>query len=348
MSTGLILLPFQTILSTKLFALRHRALIRIKVGASQTVRMLIWRNEDCRLVPRLLVHAMGGRRSKATGANKMAFKTLLTVTGPELGDRDLRVAADLCSEINAHLSVLVVALAAPPPVGEYAAMVSDVWLTERREGLKNLQERTTAVSKFLGQSALSSDLSSEYQESAWADDAIGRRARYADLTVVGPEMLARETLKDKVVEGSLFLSGKPLLLVPEGSRPTLKPKRVMIAWDSRLEASRAVREALEILARAEEVRIVLVDPAEGESGQGSEPGADVATYLARHGAKVTVDRLPSQGKTVAAMLRQHAVDTAAELLVIGAYGHSRLRERIFGGVTKSMLESATLPILMAR
>jgi nucleotide-binding universal stress UspA family protein len=204
------------------------------------------------------------------------------------------------------------------------------------------------VSKFLGQSALSSDLSSEYQESAWADDAIGRRARYADLTVVGPEMLAREMLKDKVVEGALFSSGKPLLLVPEGSRPTLKPKRVMIAWDSRLEASRAVREALEILARAEEVRIVLVDPAEGESGQGSEPGADVATYLARHGAKVTVDRLPSQGKTVAAMLRQHAVDTAAELLVIGAYGHSRLRERIFGGVTKSMLESATLPILMAR
>ena len=171
----------------------------------------------------------------------MAFKTLLTVTGLELGDRDLRVAADLCDQINAHLSVLVVALAAPPPVGEYAAMVSDVWLAERREDLKNLQERTTAVSKFLGQSAHSSDLSSEYQEIAWADDAIGRRARYADLTVVGPEMLARETLKDKVIEGALFSSGKPLLLVPEGSRPTLKPKHVMIAWDSRIEASRAVR-----------------------------------------------------------------------------------------------------------
>ena len=200
----------------------------------------------------------------------------------------------------------------------------------------------------MGRVALSSDLSSEYQEVAWADDAIGRRARYADLTVVGPEMLARETLKDKVIEGALFSSGKPLLLVPEGSRPTLKPKRVMIAWDSRIEASRAVRESLEILTRAEEVRVVLVDPAEGESGHGAEPGADVATYLARHGAKVTVDRLPSQGKTVASVLRQHAVDTAAELLVMGAYGHSRLRERIFGGVTKSMLDSATLPILMAR
>ena len=278
----------------------------------------------------------------------MAFKTLLTVTGSELSDRDLRVAADLCDQIDAHLSVLVVALAAPPPVGEYAAMVSDVWLEQRQEDMKELQARTTAVSKFLAEVALSSDLSSEYQEIAWADEAIGRRARYADLTVVGPEMLARETLKDKVIEGALFSSGKPLLLVPEGSRPTLKPSRVMIAWDSRIEASRAVRESLEILTRAEEVRIVLVDPAEGESGHGAEPGADVATYLARHGAKVTVDRLPSQGKTIASVLRQHAVDTAAELLVMGAYGHSRLRERIFGGVTKSMLDSPPLPILMAR
>ena len=143
----------------------------------------------------------------------MAFKTLLTVTGSEFSDRDLRVAADLCDQIDAHLSVLVVALAAPPPVGEYAAMVSDVWLEQRQEDMKELQARTTAVSKFLAESALSSDLSSEYKDVAWTDEAIGRRARYADLTVVGPEMLARETLKDKVIEGALFSSGKPLLLV---------------------------------------------------------------------------------------------------------------------------------------
>ena len=279
----------------------------------------------------------------------MAFKTLLTVTGSDLGDRDLRVAADLCEQIDAHLSVLVVALAAPPPVGEYAAMVSDVWLEQRQEDIKELQARTTAVSKFLAEVALSSDLSSEYQEIAWTDEAIGRRARYADLTVVGPEMLARETLKDKVIEGALFSSGKPLLLVPEGSRPTLKPKprhdRVGFSA-SKLRGPYASH--WKFSPRAEEVRIALVDPAEGESGHGAEPGADVATYLARHGVKVTVDRVPSQGKTIASVLRQHAVDTAAELLVMGAYGHSRLRERIFGGVTKSMLDSPPLPILMAR
>ena len=96
------------------------------------------------------------------------------------------------------------------------------------------------------------------------------------------------------------------------------------------------------------MRIALIDPAEGESGHGAEPGADVAAYLARHGVKVTVDRVPRQGKSVASMLRQHAVDTTAELLVMGGYGHSRLRERIFGGVTKSMLDRPPLPIFMAR
>jgi nucleotide-binding universal stress UspA family protein len=139
-----------------------------------------------------------------------------------------------------------------------------------------------------------------------------------------------------------------MLLVPDGSRPTLKPKRVIIAWDSRLEASRAVRESLEILVAADEVRVALVDPVERENGHGAEPGADIAAYLARHGAKVTVDRLPSQDRSVAEVLNRHALDCAAELLVMGAYGHSRLRERILGGTTRSVLAKPRLPVLMAR
>lgn len=211
-----------------------------------------------------------------------------------------------------------------------------------------MKERTAAVSAFLAGSGLSTDVTSEYPEIAWADETVGRRARYADLTVLGPRLLADETLKEKVLEGALFSSGKPLLLVPEGSQPRLKPKRVLVAWDSRIEASRAMRESLEMLAGANEVRLVLVDPVEGANYHGAEPGADAAAYLARHGVKVTVDRLPSSNHTVAEVLRRHAVDTSVELMVMGAYGHSRLRERIFGGVTKSMLENQSLPILMAR
>ena len=278
----------------------------------------------------------------------MAFKTLLAVTGPDLGDGDLKLAIALCEEIEAHLAVLVVALAAPPPIGEYAAVVSDAWLQERQADMDMLQKRTAVVAALLASSPVSSDVSSEYPEEAGADDVIGRRARYADVTLLGPELLSRGILKSKAIEGALFSSGKPLLLVPEGSAPTLKPKRIMVAWDSRIEASNAVARSLDLLSAADNVHLVLVDPLEGETGQGAEPGADLATYLARFGVKVTVDRVPSQGRTVAATLRQHAIDISADLLVMGAYGHSRLRERIFGGVTRSMIDEPPLPILMAR
>jgi nucleotide-binding universal stress UspA family protein len=278
----------------------------------------------------------------------MTFNTILTVTGPGLGNADLKLATALCEEVEAHLAVLVVALAAPPPIGGYAAVISDAWRAEREADRKALEERTQEVSTFLAVSPVSADVSGEYQETAWADETIGRRGRYADLTVLGPGGLSSGALKDKVIEGALFHSGKPLLLVPQGRTATLKPRRVMVAWDSRMESSRAVTQSMSFLVSADRVHLVLVDPMEGDLEQGAEPGADAAAYLARHGAKVTVDRLPSQGRTVASVLAQHATDIAADLLVMGAYGHSRLRQRIFGGVTSAMIEKPPLPVLMAR
>ena len=121
----------------------------------------------------------------------------------------------------------------------------------------------------------------------------------------------------------------------------------MIAWDSRAEAARAVHEALGFLQGSEETRIVMVDP-QAHGGSGAEPGADIAAYLARRGLKVTVDRLPSAGHLISDVLTQHAADMQADLIVMGAYGHSRLRERIFGGVTKSMLDKPPLPLFLAR
>lgn len=278
----------------------------------------------------------------------MPFKTVLTVTAPDLGVGDLKLAASLCEPIDAHLSVLVVQMAAPPPVGEYAVMVSDAWLSERQEDERRLAARRDEVTAYLAAGTVSADVSAEYPELAWSDEAIGRRARYADVTLIGPDVLATETLKAKIIEGALFSSDKPLLLLPAGTPPTLAPKRVLVAWNARFEASRAVREALELLVGADDVRLVLVDPVEGENGHGAEPGADAAAYLARHGVKVTVERLPSEGHSVAAVLRRRTADFNADLLVMGAYGHSRLRERIFGGVTKSMLDQPPVPLFLAR
>ena len=277
----------------------------------------------------------------------MAYRTVLTITQTDLGKSDVELAATLCEEIDAHLSVLVVETAAPPPVGEYATIVSDAWIEERQADLERLQQRSEEVKTFLDQRSTSFDVSSEYPEEALAHEIIGQRAMYADIGVLGPELLANELLKRKAIEGLLFSSGKPLLLVPQGSKPTLKPKRVMVAWDSRMEASVAVSHALCLLTAADDVHVVLVDPKQGELEQGDEPGADIATYLARHGVKVTVDQLPGLGRSVADALRSHVLDTAADLLVMGAYGHSRMRERVFGGVTRSILSQPPCPTFLA-
>jgi nucleotide-binding universal stress UspA family protein len=233
----------------------------------------------------------------------MSFRTILTVAGLDQGDHDIRLAASLCEEVSAHLSIHVVSFAAPPPMGAYAAVVSDAWVQERQADAARLEERMAAPAGML---------------------------------------------KEKTIEGALFSSGKPVLLLPEGAAPSLSPERVMVAWDSRIEASRAVREALPILKGAQEVRLVLVDPEESEAAHGQEPGADAALYLARHGVRVGVDRLPGSGRPVADVLGRHAGDMGAQMIVMGAYGHSRLRQRILGGVTRSMIENPPLPIFMAR
>ena len=277
----------------------------------------------------------------------MTFKTILTVTGLEEGDGDVKLAARLCEEVGAHLSILAVAFAPPPPVGDYAVMTSDVWIQERQADMMRLADRNEALEAMVSKLGVSCDIATDYPEGGWADDVIGRRARYADLTFMGPELLQSGRLMQKVLEGALFSSGKPLLIVPAGVKPTLAPQTIVVGWDARIEASRAVREALELMKGAGQVRLTLIDPEQGEVAHGDEPGADAAAYLSRHGIKVSVDRLPSGGEPVATVLSRHAMDCGADMRVMGGYGQSRLRERVFGGVTRKMLEQPQVPIFMA-
>ncbi|MDK1491249.1 universal stress protein [Sinorhizobium sp. 7-81] len=275
----------------------------------------------------------------------MTYKTILLVLDAERHENDLTAAADLCTAADAHLSVLLVKLAAPPPVGEFAAM-SVAWLDERardKEQLDKAVEEARATLEGLG---ISFDANGMYSEMAWADDYIGERARYADVTLIGASLKMDSPLRLRAIDGALFYSARPVLLATNRQSVTLRPKRVLLAWNSTIEAARAAREALEMMESAEEVNVVLVDPAAASAKNGEEPGADVATYLARRGIKVTVNRLPSAGRRVDEVLNQHALDTSADLIVVGAYGHTRLRERIFGGVTRAMIEAPIVPVLM--
>lgn len=275
----------------------------------------------------------------------MSFKTILSVIGTSQSDRDVKVATDLCSEVGAHLSIFVVAMA-PAPTGRYETL-APAWLGHRERCLQDLAKQVGHIRSRLASSGLSFDVDSIFSEFTGVGYDIGERALYADLVVVGPAACEDEDLKRQVVGGGLFQARTPLLLCAPGKTTSLHPKTVLLAWDSRPQAARAVRDALEIMRAAGSVHVAMVDPVSVPRASGDEPGADVAVYLARHGIQVTVDILPSTGRSVAAVLQKHALEIGADLIVMGAYGHSRLREFVFGGATRTMLDETSFPVLMA-
>ncbi|BCM17623.1 universal stress protein [Mesorhizobium sp. J8] len=288
----------------------------------------------------------------------MAFKSVLCVTGSDHSDEDVRIAAGLCAEVGAYLSVLIMA---PPPLGDCVAewprqSAAAIARLERQyrqierfsHDMAILEKTSRDIQKLLRAMWICYDVDTDYCDHASVGDAVRRRALCSDLTVVGPAVLNDINLGSLVINGSLFDTGKPVLVVPKDAEATLSPRRVLVGWDSRVEASRAVGEALDLLAAAEEVRVTLVDPEVTSTANGVEPGADIAAYLARHGVRVSVDRLASAGKPPATVLAQHAIDTSANMIVMGAYGSRRLRERLFGGVRRWIEEKPSLPLFLAR
>lgn len=275
----------------------------------------------------------------------MPYKTILNVLGEDRADEDLQVATKLAGEVGAHLSTLFVTMA-PVPTGRYQTL-SPSWLEVRERNLEKLSERVTKFRQRLATTELSFDVDSVYAEVAGPAYDIGERAIYADLVVAGPGVFANDDLKSQVVSGGLFQAGRPVIFVPRDANATLGPKTILLAWDSRPSAAHAAREALEMMKMAQSVHVTMVDPVAASRVSGDEPGADIATYLARHGINVSVETLPSSGHFVTDTLLRHALDINADLIVMGAYGHSKLLELILGGVTKSMLKEANLPILMA-
>jgi nucleotide-binding universal stress UspA family protein len=144
-----------------------------------------------------------------------------------------------------------------------------------------------------------------------------------------------------------MLAGRPILVVPYAGHFARIGQRVVIGWDASREAARAVNDAMPLLAAAEAVTVLTIDPEQSPRGHGEIPGADIALHLARHGVTAQVERTVSAGIGIGNTLLSRAADLEADLLVMGAYGHSRVRELLLGGVTRTMLTSMTLPVLMA-
>jgi nucleotide-binding universal stress UspA family protein len=142
-------------------------------------------------------------------------------------------------------------------------------------------------------------------------------------------------------------SGRPILVVPYAGRFETVGRCVLIAWNVSREAARAVADAMPLLAAADVVTVLAVDPPPGPGGDGDLPGADIALHLGRHGVEAQIERTVSADVPIGEVLLSRAADLGADLLVMGAYGHSRTRELLLGGATRSILASMTIPVLMS-
>ena len=220
--------------------------------------------------------------------------------------------------------------------------VAGMAASEAHKSLTNAQALLAAFDSAAEQANLSHERILERCLTHEVPDMFVEYARLRDLTIVS----VPESYDQWYAEAVIFGSGRPTLVLPE--RPRAKPfelKTVVVAWDFSRAAARAIADAIPILEKANRVRIVTV--ANEKVFDTKHSGEELAKNLSRHGIDVVLDNVDAAGRSIGEVLETHAASWSADILVMGAYGHSRLREFILGGATKRMLSTPPLPILFS-
>jgi len=278
----------------------------------------------------------------------MAYKTILTiVTDAAAAAAQMDAAVAVARSEDAHLDVLCLGVDRTQTGYYYAGATAFV----QQEVLDRAQDDAREVD-----AAVKARLDSE--DVRWSSEAVvaqlgaiatvvGLRARFADLVVMGrPYGKGRGQELEAAVEAALFEGQVPVLIVPDAGGSGVTPRRVVVAWNQSNEAMSAIRKALPLLKSADLVDITVIDPP-AHGPERSDPGGQLSQWLARHGVHVEVSVLAKTMPRVSDVLNRHVRETNADLIVMGAYGHSRFREAILGGATRNMLELAEVPVLMS-
>lgn len=267
--------------------------------------------------------------------------------GRREGSGVIEFAAKLSEEQGAHLTG---AFVWPPMSAEGSAAYLRGRAIKELIASYNAEvgQREKSLRESFERAASRSGLQAEWRSvrHLMARDMVAH-ARYADLAIVGrPDPAGQEGIPLDLPQTLVLASGRPVILLPP-EPPASAGRRVLIGWNAEREATRAVADALPFLARADAVELLVVDH-ERTGEHGEEPGADIARHLARHGVQVDVRRTSSGGEGIGRVLLSRAAAFGADLVVMGAYGHSRLTEIVFGGATRTVLHEAGLPVLMSR
>jgi nucleotide-binding universal stress UspA family protein len=287
---------------------------------------------------------------RGAGGRSMSYRDMLVVLDPVADSRGrCELAAALAERFAAHLVGLYPV--PRPELGSLGANFDAAFLEPLyREWRETAFGQAEACRQAFDRAAQLRGLSAEWRGAADGSEADPvLHARYADLTILGQLDPTDETmaLTRPRPERVALACGRPILVIPYAGHFETIGRHALVAWDDSREATRALADAMPLLAAAETVSVLVIDPQEGPAAHGAVPGADISLHLARHGVKPAVERTVSAGVPPGEVLLSRAADLGADLLVMGAYGHSRARELLLGGVTRTILRSMTLPVLMS-
>lgn len=278
----------------------------------------------------------------------MSYNCLFSVvTAEDLVDDVMAHAVAMAAAHDAHLDVLCLGVDRSQ-TGYYYAGASAVILQETIARAHTESEAVEKrVIKALDGSGIRWATETGVAQLADLGRHVSARARFSDLVILPrPYGEGRGIELEPVTESALFEGHTPALIVPPGIEPVPSPKRVMIGWNEGAEALSAVRAAMPLLVQADTVHVVVIDPPSHGPNR-SDPGGLLSQYLARHDVKVEIDVLTKTLPRISDVMLRHAADIDADMVVMGAYGHSRFREAVFGGATRYMLEQAGMPVFMS-
>jgi nucleotide-binding universal stress UspA family protein len=278
----------------------------------------------------------------------MAIKTISTaLTDKTLVRPILEAAGALATTHDAHLDVLCLGVDRSQ-MGYYYAGANAMILQEAisRAGAE-AEEIEAEARVVLANLDVRWGTDTGVSQMADLSRHVAGHTRFSDLVVLPrPYGEGKGTELEAVVEAAMFEGRTPVLVVPDGADVTAMPKKVLLCWNESPEALAAIRASLPLLAKAETVHVVVIDPPVHGPNR-SDPGGMLAGWLARQGVKTEIDVIARTMPRISDLIRRQAEDIGADMVVMGAYGHSRFREAILGGATRNMLEQAELPVFMA-
>ena len=272
----------------------------------------------------------------------MGLKNILVhVTDTAQSKLRLETALALCVAHDAHLTglgVRVVPVMPPYSVGAVPSLVQGPFEAQQNASIVAARKAFEDAASRAGWT----DRSGWLEREGNVTDVVGQHARYVDLTVTGQDSPEREPFEISTID-LVLRSGRPVLVAPYNAAYAPIGKRITVAWNGSREAARAVSDAMPLLTAADSVDVVTI----AADSPRDVPGADIATHLAQHGVAVELKLLADAGDDSGAALLAHVAESGADMVVMGAYGRTRLSEWIFGGVTRHVLQEMTVPVLMS-